>query len=168
MKHTDEELREMLLMANIELSRLTEKMLSMKAPAALIHKILGTDRIDGVEEDIINRQDRYKRVRSALNCLYDNDVDLPYNENVYYFSEKEGVSWGKIEELLSDDSLYDGEMFVLTVEEIVPKLLKPLLDVCIEDQKPEDIRKVAESIAYVFEHMLECEEEGELIFHENL
>lgn len=36
MKHTDEELREMLLMTNIELSRLTEKMLSMKASAALI------------------------------------------------------------------------------------------------------------------------------------
>lgn len=168
MKHTDEELREMLLMANIELSRLTEKMLSMKAPAALIHKFLGTSRIDDVEEDVINRQDRYKRVRSALNCLYDNDVDLPYNENVYYFSEKEGVSWGKIEELLSDDSLYDGEMFVLSVEEIVPTLLRPLLDVCIEDQKPEDIRKVAESIAYVFEHMLDEDADEELVVNENL
>lgn len=168
MKHTDEQLREMLLMANIELSRLTEKMLSMKAPATLIHKILHTMPIEDVEEDTINKQDHYRRVRSALNCLYDNDIDLPYNENVYYFSEKEGIEWGVIEELLSEDSLYDGEMFVLTVEEIVPKLLKPLLDVCIEDQKPEDIRKVAESIAYVFEHMLECEEEGELIVHENL
>lgn len=135
MKYTDEELREMLLKANIELSCLTEKMLSMKAPAALIHNLLHTTSINDVEEDVINRQDRYKRVRSALNCLYDNDVDLPYNENVYYFSEKEGVAWGTLEELLADDSLYDGEMFVLTVEEIVPTLLRPLLDVCIEDQK---------------------------------
>lgn len=155
MKHTDEELREMLLMTNIELSRLTEKMLSMKAPAALIHNLLHTTSINDVEEDVINRQDRYKRVRSALNCLYDADVDLPYNENVYYFSEKEGVACGTLEELLADDSLYNGEMFVLTVEELVPILLKPLLDVCIEDQRPEDIRKVAESIAYVFEHMLD-------------
>lgn len=155
MKHTDEELREMLLMTNIELSRLTEKMLSMKASAALIHNLLHTTSINDVEEDVINRQDRYKRVRSALNYLYDADVDLPYNENVYYFSEKEGVAWGTLEELLADDSLYDGEMLVLTVEEIVPTLLRPLLDVCIEDQKPEDIRKVAESIAHVFEHMLE-------------
>lgn len=84
MAYTDEELREMLLKTNIELSRLTEKMLSMKAPAELIHKILSTSRIDDVEEDILNRQDRYKRVRSALNCLYDNDIDLPYNENVYF------------------------------------------------------------------------------------
>lgn len=162
MKHTDEELREMLLMANIELSRLTEKMLSMKAPATLIHNLLHTTSINDVEEDVINRQDRYKRVRSALNCLYDNDVDLPYNENVYYFSEKEGVAWGTLEELLADDSLYDGEMFVLTVEEIVPTLLRPLLDVCIEDQKPEDIRKVAESIVYVFEHMLESDEDNDV------
>ena len=159
MAYTDEELRDKLLKTNIELSLLTEKMVNMKAPATLIHKLLHTMPIDGIEEDIINKQDHYRRVRSALNCLYDNDIDLPYNENVYYFSDKEGVAWGTIEELLSEDSLYDGEMFVLTVEEIVPNLLKPLLDVCIEDQKPEDVRKVAESIAYVFEHMLESDED---------
>ena len=44
MAYTDEELREMLLKANIELSRLTEKMLSMKAPAELIHKILSVNK----------------------------------------------------------------------------------------------------------------------------
>nr|DAR92765.1 MAG TPA: aspartyl-tRNA synthetase [Caudoviricetes sp.] len=161
MAYTDEELREMLLKANIELSRLTEKMLSMKAPAELIHKILSTSRIDDVEEDILNRQDHYKRVRSALNCLYDNDIDLPYNENVYFFNEDEGVSWGTIEELLSDDPIYDGEMFVLTVEDIVPNLLKPLLDGYIDDENTEGIRQVTESIAYVFEQMLEDDEDGE-------
>lgn len=161
MAYTDEELREMLLKANIELSRLTEKMLSMKAPAELIHKILSTSRIDDVEEDLLNRQDRYKRVRSALNCLYDNGIDLPYNENVYFFNEEEGVSWGTIEELLSDDPIYDGEMFVLTVEDIVPNLLKPLLDGYIDDENTEGIRQVTESIAYVFEQMLEDDEDGE-------
>lgn len=161
MAYTDEELREMLLKANIELSRLTEKMLSMKAPAELIHKILSTSRIDDVEEDILNRQDRYKRVRSALNCLYDNDIDLPYNENVYFFNEEEGISWGTIEELLSNDTIYDGEMFVLTVEDIVPNLLKPLLDGYIDDKNTEGIRQVTESIAYVFEQMLEDDEDGE-------
>lgn len=160
MAYTDEQLREMLLMANIELSRLTEKMLSMKAPAALIHKFLGTSRIDDVEEDVINRQDHYKRVRLALTCLCENSVDLPYNENVYYFSEEEGVSWGTIEELLSDDSAYNGEAFVLNVEEIVPNLLKPLLDTCIDIQDQEGVRQAAESIAYVFEHMLESDEDG--------
>lgn len=161
MAYTDEELREMLLKANIELSRLTEKMLSMKAPAELIHKILSTSRIDDVEEDLLNRQDRYKRVRSALNCLYDNGIDLPYNENVYFFNEEEGVSWGTIEELLSNDPIYDGEMFVLTVEDIVPNLLKPLLDGYIDDENTEGIRQVTESIAYVFEQMLEDDEDGE-------
>lgn len=161
MAYTDEELRGMLLKTNIELSRLTEKMLSMKAPAELIHKILSTSRIDDVEEDILNRQDHYKRVRSALNCLYDNDIDLPYNENVYFFNEEEGISWGTIEELLSDDTISDGEMFVLTVEDIVPNLLKPLLDGYIDDENTEGIRQVTESIAYVFEQMLEDDEDGE-------
>lgn len=161
MAYTDEELREMLLKANIELSRLTEKMLSMKAPAELIHKILSTSRIDDVEEDLLNRQDRYRRVRSALNCLYDNGIDLSYNENVYFFNEEEGVSWGTIEELLSDDPIYDGEMFVLTVEDIVPNLLKPLLDGYIDDENTEGIRQVTKSIAYVFEQMLEDDEDGE-------
>ena len=130
-------------------------MLSMKAPAALIHKFLGTSRIDDVEEDVINRQDRYKRVRLALTCLHENSVDLPYNENVYYFSEEEGVSWGTIEELLSDDSIYDGEAFVLTVEEIVPRLLRPMLDVCIDNGDVEGMHQATASIGYVFEFMLE-------------
>lgn len=116
MKHTDEELREMMLKTNIELSRLTEKMLSMNAPATLMHNILGTNLINDVEENILHRQDRYKRVRAALNCLNENNVSLPYNQHVYFFSEEEGVSWGTIEELLSDDSIYNGEAFVLTVE----------------------------------------------------
>lgn len=159
MKHTDEELREMLLELNKELSYLTVKMCQMKAPAALIHKFLGTSRIDDVEEDAINRRDRYQRVRSVLNSLYDNNVDLPYNENVYYFSEKEGVSWGRIEELLSDDTIYDGEMLVLSVEEIVPILLKPLIDEYIDEGDAEGVRQVTEYIVYVFEHMLESDED---------
>lgn len=155
MAYTDEELREMMLKTNIELSRLTEKMLSMKAPATLMHNILGTNLINDVEENILHRQDRYKRVRAALNCLNENNVSLPYNQHVYFFSEEEGVSWGTIEELLRDDSIYNGEAFVLTVEEIVPKLLKPLLDVCVEDGNVEGMYQASESIAYVFEHMLE-------------
>lgn len=157
MAYSDEELREMLLKTNIELSCLTEKMLSMKAPAALIHKILSTSRIDDVEEDVLNRQDRYKRVRSALNYLYDKDIELPYNKTVYFFSKDEGVSWGTIEELLSDDSIYNGEEFALTVEAIVPKLLKPMLDECIENGNVEGMHQVTSSIGYVFEFMLECD-----------
>lgn len=157
-KYTDEELREMLLKANIELSCLTEKMLSMKAPATLIHGILGTNRIDDNEEDLLNRQDRYKRVRSALNCLHDKDINLPYNENVYFFSEEEGVSWGTIEELLSDDSHYNGEAFVLSIEEIVPTLLKPLLDEYIEEKNVKGLDRVTSSIGYVFKFMLNEEE----------
>lgn len=159
MVYTDEELREMMLKANIELSVLTEKMLSMNAPATLIHNILGTNLINDAEEDVINRQDRYKRARAALNCLCDKGIDLPYNENVYYFSEVEGVSWGRIEELLSDDSDYNGEVFVLTVEEIVPTLLKPLLDKYIEEEDVEGINSVTSSICYVFEFMLAPKDE---------
>lgn len=69
--------------------------------------------------------------------------------------------------MVSDSSHYNGEAFVLTVEEIVPTLLKPLLDVCIEDEEPDDIRQVAESIAYVFEHLLE-EDEKQVEFVEGL
>ena len=158
MAYSDEELCEMLLKANIELSALTEKMLSMNAPATLIHNVLGTSRIDDVVEDVLNRQDRYKRVRSALNCLHDKGIDLPYNENVYFFSEEEGVSWGTIGELLSDDSHYNGEAFVLTVDEIVPTLLKPLLDEYIDEKNVDDINRVTSSISYVFDFMLNEEE----------
>ena len=41
MKHTDEELREMLLMANIELSRLTEKNVEHESSCCIDSQILG-------------------------------------------------------------------------------------------------------------------------------
>lgn len=50
---------------------------------------------------------------------------------------------------------------MLTVEDIVPNLLKPLLDGYIDDENTEGIRRVTESIAYVFEQMLEDDEDGE-------
>ena len=168
MKYTDEELREMMLKASHEYYCLTDNLVDMKAPAAFIHNILGTNLINDAEEDVVNRLDRYRRARSALNCLKANDVELPYNKTVYFFNKDEGVSWGTLEELLSDDSIYDGEEFVLTVEEIVPTLLRPLLDMYIDDKDTEGIYQVGESISYVFNHMLEEDEDAQVEFVEGL
>ncbi len=160
MKRTDEELREMLLRANRELYCLTDSLVNMGVTAAFIHNILYTNLINDVEEDVLNRLDRYKRVSAVLSHLNEIGGKITHTGNLYFFSKNEGVSWGTIEELLSDDTIYDGEMFVLTVEEIVPKLLKPLLDACIESEDHEGVRKVANSIAYVFENMIEDADEG--------
>nr|DAV34481.1 MAG TPA: hypothetical protein [Caudoviricetes sp.] len=155
MAYTDEELREMLLSANRELYRLTESLCYMKAPTVLIHNILHTKSLNDVEEDVLNRLDRYKRVSAVLSYLEDIGGKITHKGNLYFFNEDEGVSWGTIEELLSDDTIYDGEAFVLTVEEIVPKLLKPLLDECIENKNRDAIYQLSQSINYVFNHMLE-------------
>lgn len=168
MKHTDEELRDMLLSANRELYRLTESLCYMKAPVAFIHNILHTTSINDAEEDVLNRLDRYKRVSAVLSYLEAAGGQISHKGNLYFFSEEEGVSWGTIEELLSDDTIYDGEEFVLTVEEIIPKLLKPLLNVYVDEGNVEAINRVTASIGYVFEFMLEDDEDGELIIHENL
>lgn len=159
MKYTDEELREMLLKVNRELCCLTDNLVSMGATVELIHNILGINLIDDVEEDILNRQNRYKRVCALLGHLEENDGKISHKGNLYFFSEEEGVSWGTIEELLSDDSVYDGEEFVLTVEEIVPKLLKPLLNKYIEEKDAGGINSVSSAITYVFEFMIESDEE---------
>ena len=158
MKYTDEKLREMLLKANHELYCLTEELVSMEASPTFIHNVLYTTSINDVEEDVINRLDRYKRVAAVLSHLEDNGGEISHKGNVYFFNEEEGVAWGTIEELLGDDSIYNGEAFVLTVEEIVPTLLKPLLDKCIEAKDTEGLYQVSESIAYVFNHILNEEE----------
>ena len=161
MKHTDEELREMLLRANRELYCLTDNLVDMGVSAAFIHNILYTKSINDVEENVLNQLDRYKRVSAVLSHLEDIGGRISHKGNLYFYVEEVGVSWGTIEELLSDDTMYDGEMFVLTVEDIVPNLLKPLLDGYIDDENTEGIRQVTESIAYVFEQMLEDDEDGE-------
>lgn len=161
MKHTDEELREMLLRANRELYCLTDNLVGMGVSAAFIHNILYTKSINDVEENVLNQLDRYKRVSAVLSHLKDIGGKITHKGNLYFFNEDEGVSWGTIEELLSDDTIYDGEAFVLTVEEIVPKLLKPLLDECIETKNTGAIYQLSEFINYVFNHMLEDDEDGE-------
>ena len=155
MVYTDEELRDMLLSANRELYRLTESLCYMKVPTARIHNILHTKSLNDVEEDVLNRLDRYKRVSAVLSYLEATGGHISHTGFLYFFNEDEGVSWGTIEELLSDDTIYDGEEFVLTVEDIVPKLLKPLLDVYIEDKNTDGIYQVSESINYVFNHLLD-------------
>lgn len=160
MAYTDEELREMLLRANREQYCLTDNLVDMGVTAAFIHNILHTKSLNDVEEDVLNRLDRYKRVSAVLSHLEDIGGKITHKGNLYFFNEDEGVSCGTIEELLSDDTIYDGEAFVLTVEEIVPKLLKPLLDECIESKNTDGIYQLSESINYVFNHMLEDDNDG--------
>ena len=159
MKYTDKKLREMLLKANHELYCLTDKLVNMGASSTFIHNVLHTTSINDVEEDVINRLDRYKRIAAVLSHLKENGGEISHKGNVYFFNEEEGVAWGTFEELLSDDSIYNGEAFVLTVDEIVPKLLKPLLDKYIEEEDVEGINGVTSSICYVFEFMLAPKEE---------
>lgn len=161
MTYTDEELREMLLRANREQYSLTDNLVNRGVSATFIHNILHTKSLNDVEEDVLNRLDRYKRVSAVLSHLEDIGGEIIHTGggDLYFFNEDEGVSWGTIEELLSDDTIYDGEAFVLTVEEIVPKLLKPLLDECIENKNTDAIYQLSESINYVFNHMLESDED---------
>lgn len=168
MAYTDEELREMLLRANREQYCLTDNLINMGATAAFIHNILHTKSLNDVRDDVLNRLDRYKRVSAVLSHLKDKGGQISHKEYLYFFSKDEGVSWGTIEELLSDDTIYDGEEFVLTVEEIVPKLLKPLLDVYIESNDTDGIYLVSDSIIYVINNLLEYDEEGRLIVHATL
>ena len=168
MAYTDEELREMLLRANREQYCLTDNLIDAGATGVFIHNILHTKSLNDVEDDVLNRLDHYKRVSAVLSHLKDIGGKITHEGTLYFFNEDEGVSWGTIAELLSDDTIYDGEAFVLTVEEIVPKLLKPLLDECIENKNTDAIYQLSESINYVFNHMLEDDEEGELVLHENL
>ena len=144
-----------MLRANRELYCLTDNLVDMGVSAAFIHNILYTKSINDVEENVLNQLDRYKRVSAVLSHLEDIGGRISHKGNLYFYVEEECVSWGTIEELLSDDTIYDGEAFVLTVEEIVPKLLKPMLDVCIDNGDVEGMHQATASIGYVFEFMLE-------------
>lgn len=157
MTYGNEELREMLMKANAELSCLTQILVDMEAPVETIHNILRIPHYDDAEADCVHRLKHYGVVRKALRNMKQHRITFAYTGNVYFYSERVGVSWEKLENLFTNGSDYNGEDFVISVNDIVPILLKPLLDTAIEDRNADAIRVMIEGIVYVFEHLIESE-----------
>ena len=80
---------------------------------------------------------------------------------VYYFDWDDGVCDVELETLLYFDSEYKGQKLVVSVDEIIPVVLKPLMDEAIEAGDAQCIDRLAEAMVYVLTE-LQTQEAGDV------
>lgn len=80
---------------------------------------------------------------------------------VYYFDWDDGVCAVELETLLYFDSEYKGQKLVVSVDEIIPVILKPLMDEAIEAGDAQCIDRLAEAMVYVLTE-LQTQEAGDV------
>ena len=96
-----------------------------------------------------------KCMRQCEELKYPPDSDVI----VYYFDWDAGVCYVELETLLYFDSEYKGQKLVDSVDEIIPVILKPLMDEAIEEMNASNINQLAEAMVYVIGMSIkqECE-----------
>ena len=80
---------------------------------------------------------------------------------VYYFDWDDGVCAVELETLLYFDSEYKGQKLVVSVDEIIPVILKPLMDEAIEAGDAQCIDRLAQAMVYVLTE-LQSQEAGDV------
>ena len=78
---------------------------------------------------------------------------------VYYFDWEEGVCDETVQMLMLYSTPYKGQKLVDSVDEIIPVILKPLMDEAIAERNTDNINQIAEAMTYVIDTLIpqECE-----------
>ena len=97
-----------------------------------------------------------KYMRQCEELKYPPDSDVI----VYYFDWDDGVCAGELETLLYFDSEYKGQKLVDSVDEIIPVILKPLMDEAIAEMNASNINQLAEAISYVINELIPQEQDN--------
>ena len=79
---------------------------------------------------------------------------------VYYFDWDDGVCDVELETLLYFDSEYKGQKLVVSVDEIIPVILKPLMDEAIAEMNASNINQLTEAMTYVINTLIPQEREN--------
>lgn len=79
---------------------------------------------------------------------------------VYYFDWEEGVYEETVSALMMYSNPYAGQQLVTNVSEIIPKILRPLMDEAIEAGNAQRIRQLAEAMAYVINDLQSQEQDN--------
>lgn len=77
---------------------------------------------------------------------------------VYYFDWEEGVCEGIVSALMMYSNPYAGQKLVDSVDEIIPVILKPLMDEAIEEMNASAINQLAEAMVYVIDELIPQEQ----------
>lgn len=77
---------------------------------------------------------------------------------VYYFDWEEGVHEETVSALMMYSNPYAGQQLVVEVKDIIPKILKPLMDESIEEMNTSNINRLAEAMVYVLDELIPQEQ----------
>ena len=78
---------------------------------------------------------------------------------VYYFDWEEGVYEETVSALMMYSNPYAGQQLVDSVDEIIPVILKPLMDEAIAEMNASNINQLAEAMTYVIGMLIKQERE---------
>ena len=80
---------------------------------------------------------------------------------VYYFDWEEGVYEETVSALMMYSNPYAGQQLVVEVKDIIPKILRPLMDEAIEAGDAQCIDRLAQAMVYVLTE-LQSQEAGDV------
>lgn len=80
---------------------------------------------------------------------------------VYYFDWENGVCEETVSALMMYSNPYAGQQLVVEVKDIIPKILRPLMDEAIEAGDAQCINRLAEAMVYVLTE-LQTQEAGDV------
>ena len=109
-------------------------------------------------------EDATKHYDSILKCMTQLEVlgiaPDDATTQVYYFDWEEGVCEETVSALMMYSNPYAGQQLVVEVKDIIPKILRPLMDEAIAEQNASNINQLAEAIAYVIDTLNPQEREN--------
>lgn len=107
-------------------------------------------------------EDATKHYDSILKCMTQLEVlgiaPDDATTQVYYFDWEEGVYEETVSALMMYSNPYAGQQLVVEVKDIIPKILRPLMDEAIAEMNASNINQLAEAMVYVIDELIPQEQ----------
>ena len=121
----------------------------MGLTAQQIYNCLSLPYTEDVGQHITDALQHYDTVAKFMRQCEDLGVAPDSDAVVYYFDYQSGVHEVWVIDLMSYDKEYEGQKLVASRDEIIPKILRPLMDEAIEAGSAERIDQLAKAMVYV-------------------
>lgn len=131
----------------------------MGLTAQQIYNCLSLPYTEDVHQHIADGLKHYDKVAKFMRQCEDLGVAPDSDEIVYYFDWEEGVCEVWVIDLMSYDKEYEGQKLVASRDEVIPKILRPLMDEAIEAGDAQRIDQLAEAMVYVLTELQSQETE---------
>nr|DAK17437.1 MAG TPA: hypothetical protein [Caudoviricetes sp.] len=136
-----------------------EWLASMGLDAQQIYDYLHLPYTNNVHQYIEDATEHYDTVVKCMHQLDEMGIDPDdATTNLYYFDWEEGVCTETVLALMLYGTPYHGQKLVRSPAEIIPVILRPLVDEAVEDGNTANLRELAEAMDYVVDELIPQEQ----------